>query len=187
MKGQINKALDAMKHSEVRNYVLPGVSSFLIGGDSTSNPRNGLVRMFVSERETEEHVVPHSHRFNFTAIVTKGWVENIIYTPDSSGAYEYVVGHQARESKTFGDYKIWWDTLPLKYTKTCTRYGVVNGYGQDYRMEAEQIHTIRFGAGAKLLVLEEPTRLSVTKILAPWAYGRRVPTMQVPDWMFEHV
>ena len=55
------EALLRMKHSPVRNYAIPGLTSSLIGSPSP----NGTVRIFECSREHQEPIIPHSHRFSF--------------------------------------------------------------------------------------------------------------------------
>lgn len=69
----------SMAHSGIHNYVVPGVSSYLIGG--TPQGGEGCVRLFHCERDQQEAVTPHSHRFNFHCVVLKGQVINRVWRP----------------------------------------------------------------------------------------------------------
>lgn len=69
--------LQSMQHSPLGNYAgLPGLTSHLIAKSD-----HGCVRTFSSPRYTEEHITPHSHRYDFTCLVLRGYVENTTYDP----------------------------------------------------------------------------------------------------------
>lgn len=167
------KMLAAMKHSPVRNYVVPGLTSWLVGGASPQ----GCVRLFESEREHLEPVIPHSHRFDFQCLVLAGWVRNRVWmrsygdgdwfvssthTKGRMGAYEVKEG--GRERFTYQD---------ITYVA-----------GARYEMNHDDIHSIWFSRGAKVLFFEGPEVVDFTTILEPVANNERVPTFKVEDWMF---
>ena len=89
-----------MGHNEVDNYVLPGLTSSLIGGFG-----HGKVRLFSAERETREWVIPHSHRFDFGCLVLHGEVENILFERGAGQVYaETTIRH--RPNSPFGTYDV---------------------------------------------------------------------------------
>ncbi len=72
--------LKAMTHNKINNYVIPGLSSSLIGNTS----RHGCARIFECSRDHREIITPHSHRFDFQALVLQGEVHNEIWTETST-------------------------------------------------------------------------------------------------------
>jgi len=167
-----------MAHSPVKNYIIPGVTSSLIGG----NPGpGGCIRLFECERDHQENVTPHSHRFEFQCWVLQGSVTNRIWTTDSihstsadlfelteikfdgMGKYERVTSARAKysyEDKTYNQ-------------------------GDWYRMTAAQIHSIKFSRGAIVLFFEGPTEFATSYILEPVVDGIVIPTFKTEPWMFK--
>lgn len=72
--------IDSMLHSPVRNYVIPGLTSWLVGGEG-----KGVVRMFENEREHQEEITPHSHRFWHHAFVISGEVRQRFWHQHADG------------------------------------------------------------------------------------------------------
>lgn len=177
-----DEILQSMLHSPVRNYVLPGLTSWLVGG-----VRYGRVRMFVSERDTREWIVPHSHRFDFACLVLTGEVVNTTFheipsEKDVPKPNLYAVGRIRRTVfGKFGDYEIIRGTSPKLFLEQRHRYSS----GQEYAMRSEEIHSISFSRGARVLFFEGPERVPETTFLEPWCDGRVVPTFTVEPWMFE--
>jgi hypothetical protein len=168
--------IERMARSPIRNYVVPGITSWLIGAHHATA---GCVRMLTCDREQVEHVTPHSHRFSFHAVVLAGSVRNRLWrrTWDGSGdfysecslafggeagKYTLEEGERARWS--------WEDTVFAK--------------GQGYGMAAHEVHSIYFARGTKLLIFEGCAEKTVTSILQPVAYDEVVPTFKVEPWMF---
>lgn len=167
-------ALLSMRHSAIENYVVPGLTSYLIGNPSP----HGTVRMFECEREQQEAVTPHSHRFGFQCWVLRGSVRNRIWTRDLDGDFYYAsrlvyggqVGAYTRE----------------EIADPCARWGYhdnVHEEGECYSMTADQIHSIFFSRGARVLFFEGPTTRDYSTILEPWV-GERIPTLLTKYWMF---
>lgn len=71
----------SLTHSHVHNYVIPGLTSSLIGEQSP----HGSVRVFQCLRDHQEVITPHSHRFDLTCIVLRGSVMNRIWEPVEGG------------------------------------------------------------------------------------------------------
>ena len=65
-----------MAHSPLRNYALPGVTSYLIGERAKDG---SMMRLFHSDRLQVIAVAPHSHRYNFEAHVLQGDVKNRLW------------------------------------------------------------------------------------------------------------
>jgi len=163
----------SMQRSRVGNYVIPGLSSSLIGGEG-----HGLVRMFTQSRSHEEPITPHSHRFDFQCLVLSGHVLNRVWIPDEKGD-EYqctTLEHQG----SFGDQtrKAGWKIGRWSYVQTQYKEG------QLYSMKAEQIHSIYFSKGAEVLFFEGPSKGMFSSTLEPVVDGEVIPTFKVEPWMF---
>lgn len=172
-----------LAHSPVQNYVLPGLTSYLIGEPSDK----GRVRLFHATRDTRELVTPHSHRYDFTCLVLAGGVTNILYRQIASifggseeGFEEYAKG-VVRPIGTLGEYELTPGTEPSRYGRQANRYLT----GDAYSMQHPQIHSIQFDAGTKVLFLEGPNLVPDSFVLEPWCYGQRVPTFKTEEWMFQ--
>lgn len=177
---EIGNTLATMKHSAVRNYALPGLTSALIGGNN-----RGLVRLFESDRNTEELITPHSHRFDFTCLVLRGSVDNTIYQRGGSDPYSdrYVAGTITRGAKP-GEYETFEPGTEFEWW---SRASHIYGPGDVYSMCASEVHSIKFSRGARVLFLEGPEITHESTVLEPWSDGRRVPTFTTQPWMFEKV
>jgi hypothetical protein len=167
-----------MAHSPLHNYIIPGLTSSLIGMPSDK----GTMRVFQNERDHQETIAPHSHRFDFQCWVLRGSVRNRVWT------------------KTYGT-----NVDSDLYQRTCLQYhGSVGSYtthlgtidkwmyhdyvydtGQCYSMKAEYIHSIFFSRGAVVLFFEGPTKFNSSTILEPVVNGERIPTFEVKPWMFD--
>lgn len=167
----------AMKHSPVRNYVIPGLTSWLIGAPSPK----GCIRLFECEREHQEAITPHSHRFDFQCWVLAGWVTNRIWGEcvfKEREADWYIASQQTKGR--MGGYEVSASTRrPYKYRDA------TYGPGQWYSMKADQIHSIYFGRGTKVLFFEGPEVTDATTILEPYANDEHVRTFKVEPWMFQ--
>jgi hypothetical protein len=175
------KALKPMIHSRVHHYATPGLTSVLVGGSG-----HGKVRMFLSDRDTREWITPHSHRFDFTCLVLRGTVENIVFT-------------RAEESSTEGN----WYASALIHP----RAGGMGGYyverggplalwrenstvyreGDTYSMTSKQIHSIRFSRDSIVLFFEGPEVTEDSVALEPFSNGELVRTFDTAEWMFKRV
>lgn len=168
----LNEAKAAM-HAPVRNYVIPGLTSWLICKPETG----GIVRLFENTRDHQEQITPHSHRFDFHCQVLSGRVRNIVWVPDC-------MGDEFRESELlyFGDMGKY-DTKP----GLVRRWGMrVSDYhvGQTYSMTYDQVHSIQFAKGTTVLFHEGPTKTNATKIIEPYVDGQVIPSFEVKPWMF---
>lgn len=173
----ILQLLDQMKNSGLGNYIVPGLTSSLVGGE-----KNGKVRLFEQSRDTREFITPHSHRFDFAAIVLYGSVENTLFRLDRAGqpwcasAIDQVCGldglrkyvHIREEVPTF------WIEETIQYAA-----------GSTYKMDSTEIHSIKFSKGAVVLFFEGPQVTPTGRMLEPWVNGKCVPTFKTEPWMFE--
>jgi hypothetical protein len=164
-----------LAHSPVRNYAVPGLTSWLIGKPESGG---GCVRLFVSEREQQRDVTPHSHRFNFECLVLTGTVRNRIWQPSESGDLFF---NLRQENGRLGGYEISQQFQPVRYDFRDEFHHA----GQWYGMDHDAIHSIFFSRGAKVLFFEGPEVTSETRILEPCVDGCRIPTLATEPWMFK--
>lgn len=180
MKRDLNflaTSLREMAHSRVRNYATVGLTSSLVGGKD-----HGTVRLFEATRQTREWVTPHSHRFDFCAMVLAGSVENILFEEGGMGGEEYGVGVIAPIEGGLGSYKIT-RTNDVKFYETRT---FTYRAGDVYAMAANQFHSIRFSKDAVVLFLEGPNLRDTSAFLEPYENGEVIETFKTEDWMFDH-
>ena len=175
----VRERVSGMLHSSVRNYATPGLTSFLVGGGG-----RGCVRLFTSDRATREWVTPHSHRFNFTCLVLRGSVENILFERlpwETEATNRYALGRVRPIDGGLGRYETIREDGWAWYIEKSTTYQV----GDTYSMEAEQIHSIRFSRKAEVLFFEGPEVAAESFFLEPYGDGKAVPTFEARPWMFE--
>jgi hypothetical protein len=175
MAGLNLSMLKAMMHSPIRNYAIPGLTSWLIGEQSP----NGTMRFFECSRHHQEPITPHSHRFDFQCWVLAGSVCNRVWTPTAFHGDEYTRTDVIYLGEC-GKYKK--DRIgPCSYTFRDKTYGE----GDWYSMTHDQIHSIYFSKGTQVLFFEGPTRSDRSLILEPHIDGEDVPTFKVEPWMFK--
>lgn len=171
------KALQRMAHSPVRNYVIPGLTSSLIGAPSPQ----GTVRLFQNSRDHQEAVAPHSHRFDFQCWVLRGEVTNRLWrrmwNHPFADQYQATTlrycGEIGKYASEPGEVEHW------RYQdKTFTE-------GQCYSMSADEVHSIRFSRDAIVLFFEGPTVADRSIVLQPVVDGEVIPTAAVQPWMFQ--
>lgn len=173
------KMIDRMKHSPLHNYGgIPGVTSWLIGDPS----EKGCVRLFECSRNHQENVHPHSHRFDFEAQVLAGFVINTIWAApdydDRHSADEFHVSTM-KYGGTPGTYERTSST-----TKSFIAQRRTYGTGQTYSMQSQDVHSIQFSKGARVLIFEGPPKTKTSVILEPFVNGLVVPTFRVEPWAF---
>lgn len=176
--GALRRFLDSMKHSPVRNYGIPGLTSWLIGAAGPS----GVVRLMDCEREHQEPIIPHSHRFDFHCKVLAGTVTNLIWTPCHFGGGDEYHSSELVYCGQMGKYK----TEPSGVTRwnvSRARYET----GDEYSMKSDEVHSIFFSRGAVVLFFEGPTVSDRSIILEPFVNGEVVPTFKVEPWMFKRL
>lgn len=172
----IAAAVLRMKHSRIRNYIAPGLTSWLIGGEG-----NGKVRLFTADRDTREWITPHSHRFDFTCLVLSGEVENVIFgrTFRHDMGNMYTVG--TLRASEVGKYEFEPGVKCEPFDERISVYRT----GDTYSMHHNEIHSIRFGKGSAVLFFEGPEIKQETQVLEPYSDGRRIPTFTTAPWMFD--
>ena len=57
--------------------------------------------------------------------------------------------------------------------------------GECYSMTAQEIHSIHFSRGARVLFFEGPSKRNDSVILEPFVDGEIVETFEVKPWMFK--
>lgn len=174
----IRNAITSMKHSGIRNYVTPGLTSWLVGGEG-----HGKIRLFTADRDTREWVTPHSHRFDFTCMVLAGSVTNILFsrTGRRDQGNAYAVGILRAPTGGIGAYEFRSGEEVGHFDENSYVYST----GETYGMRHHEIHSIRFSRGAVVLFLEGAEVTTESVVLEPWSDGRRVPTFATQPWMFD--
>ena len=173
----IEQVIREMRHSPSHNYVIPGLTSWLIG---TPNKEHGCVRLFTMDRNHVEPIIPHSHRFDFVCRVLRGHVINRIWKEDnipqndpymiSDVTYEGVLGkHQKTEMRV------------ARFGYSDSKYYE----GEEYGMKAKDIHSIYFSKGAEVLFFEGPPVKQTSIVLEPMSQGEVVPLFTTEPWMFK--
>jgi hypothetical protein len=167
----------SMANNPIHQYVVPGLTSELVGGEG-----HGMVRLFTTDRNSREWITPHSHRFDFSCLVLNGIVDNIIFKPSEHGD-SYAIGFMRRSSTTHGEYDITRTGVPEVYEEFQNRYQS----GDTYSMKADEIHSIRFSRGASVLFFEGPEVTDRSVFLEPFSNGKAVETFETKPWMFSKV
>lgn len=171
----IPHTIESMLHSGLDNYAIPGLTSYMVGG-----PEHGRVRLFECSRQHQEAITPHSHRFDFSCLVLSGFVRNVHW-----------VETQDEDADEFQLSTLTYDGEPGEYTSCTERVAKfhplisVHRTGEWYSMNAEEIHSIFFDRGTKVLFFEGPTKSDTSLILEPFVNGLHVQTFDVANWMFQ--
>ena len=168
--------LITMRHSPLHNYIVPGLTSWLIMDQGGA----GKVRMFENTREQHHFVTPHSHRFNFSACVVRGWVENTSWFRGDGNDDEFCLTTMK------------YDGAPGQYVKESVMTArfisdsIVYEPGETawYSMPFHEIHSIKFSRDAIVLFFEGPAVTDRSFILEPLVDGHHIQTMRTEPWMF---
>lgn len=167
-------------HSPVKNYVIPGLTSYLVGAELLAHRTLGCVRLFMQEIHQQGSITPHSHRYDFHCVVLDGWVENRVWkkTEDQKLGDLYQLSQLTMEH--MGKYK----SHPVG-----TDYWVYEDKtylaGDTYSMADHEIHSIVFSKGAKVLFFEGPSKHNASAFLEPVVDGEVIPTLKIEPWMFK--
>ena len=166
-------------HSPIYNYVMPGLTSWLISEPS----ERGCVRLLHSSRNLSinTYVTPHSHRFPFIATVLSGMVFNTkwLHRDDKRTEHDQ---YQLTEIKYLGK--------PGEYLSSIRDVGRfeprmdVYAPGETYSMRADEIHSIGFSRDCYVLFFEGVEESSSSVVLEPFVNGR-IPTFLIEKWMFK--
>lgn len=178
MSTAIIQHIRSMSHSQLRNYVIPGLTSSMLGAPGPA----GTVRLFESSRQHHESIIPHSHRFDFECLVLSGRVRNTIWVPaDEDQPGDLYAQTLLSYGGSPGDYNMRHDVARYRYQPRER----VHTAGQWYGMRAHEIHSIHFDRDTTVLFFEGPELTSKTVALEPVVDGERVPTFEVRPWMFQ--
>lgn len=175
MNSEIVRQMIAMRHSPIRNYIVPGLTSWLIGGGDNSR---GKVRLFENTREQHEFITPHSHRFSFNAYVIRGWVSNTTWF-DGEGSGDLYMASIIRYDDSPGKY-----TIEKRFQQRFLNDTITYGEGEWYCMHLAEIHSIKFSENALVLFFEGPTLFNTSQIIEPIVDEEHIPTMKIEPWMF---
>jgi hypothetical protein len=175
----IEKAIAPMRNNPLRNYIVPGLTSHLIGGST----KHGQVRLFHSLRQTREFITPHSHRFDFTCLVLAGDVRNTIFRPGYSYNEQWCLStiNQVCGLDGLNEYTHSREDKPSNWRAETTAYTT----GDTYSMKYEEIHSIQFDKDTRMLFLEGPQVTLTSQMIEPWENGKVIPTFRTEPWMFE--
>ena len=176
---KLTNLLRDMGHSRVKNYIVPDVTSMLVGSDDGSQ---GRVRIFDSRRDQDMLVTPHSHRFDLWSYVVEGSVENTIYAQarvgETGDMYKKVYQKFGGE---IGEFEVSSEMPKQRYNKFVNTYN----RGDSYFMEYDQIHTIKFSRDTVLLIIEGKPKSSNNAVLFPVTNDDTViNTLTTEEWMF---
>lgn len=176
----LHMLLKDMKSDTLVDYAVPGLESSLL--------KNGLFRLFESDRDIEELIQPHSHRFDFMCIVLSGTVENTWYleAPYNPRIVDSVNQWSRRELKRcnkdgFDGYQLSKEYEIKGYRTRKVTYST----GQVYGMTYNQIHSIKFSRGAKVLFIEGPQVSDTSFVLQPVSNGVEIPNFYTAKWIFQ--
>lgn len=175
MSLEIFNVVRSMANSKVKNYIVPGLTSSLIGGG-----KFGKVRLFEASRLQTEFISPHSHRFNFACLVLRGLVKNIVWQKCNQQDGDYYQKSKLFVGEDFGDYKL--EDEERGFWKFSAKTFIEN---QWYTMQHREIHSIEFSKDAIVLFFEGYKKSEFSYVLEPIVEGSKVPTFKVEDWMFK--
>lgn len=168
------ETIEKMKGSTLQNYVIAGLDSSLLN--------KGCVRYFENSRDHQDAITPHSHRFGFTCLVLEGSVANHLWKQ----SYDYNVGDLFQVSCLLysGDVGVH-EVMPLDNARYFRRVSTTYNAGETYNMSADDIHSINFSKGAKVLFFEEPSCTNKSYIIEPIVNGEVIRTYENKDYMFK--
>lgn len=162
------EAIEGLSHSPLRNYILAGLESHLVGATT---------RLFRNTRASTGIITPHSHRFDFQCLVLQGSVTNTLFIETGLGD-EYQVT-QTRYLGSPGKYETM-KTRRAMYLPESRRYVEGDWYG----MTCEEIHSISFSRDAVVLFIEGAQITDASVYIEPHVDGETIPTMKTEPWMF---
>lgn len=175
----ILKAIEPMLNSRLDNYIIPGVASEIVGGGDF-----GKVRLFSTDREARDFVTPHSHRFDFTCLVLSGVVHNTLFTEEQYRTGDEWLGStidQVCGANGLREYKHVRYATPNNWEQKTYTYVA----GDTYSMKFNELHSIRFERGSRVLFFEGPQLITTSRMIEPWVNGQIVPTFKTEPWMFQ--
>lgn len=166
----------SMRHSPIHNYIVPGLTSWLIGNPGPK----GVVRLLECTRQQQESIAPHSHRFDFQCHVLRGTVVNRVWYEPLDGTGDQYMRRSQKYLGRPGHYETRDDGVERWVYQDRTF-----NEGETYQMHADEVHSIVFARGTLVLFLEGPPLTDTSFYLQPWVYGdQAIPTGDVQPWMF---
>lgn len=169
----------SMRNSGLANYVIPGLDSHLLGGGT----HHGCVRLFECSRQHQEPITPHSHRFDFSALVLRGCVRNILWKESSANDGDEFLVSEMIYNGIPGEYSAGKNEVKRMEISDCDFHQV----GNWYHMKAREIHSIEFSRDAAVLFFEGPQISESSVILEPHVDGQTIRTFEVKPWMFRKI
>jgi quercetin dioxygenase-like cupin family protein len=158
------------RHSLIKNYVIAGLESYLVGEPEKRQ------RILSMTRDQVDFITPHSHRFDLVTQVLKGKVTNILFELSPYDLYaESILKYEGK---------------PGNYTK---RFYGYKGYKQNkyeykegdfYSMPHWAIHSIVFEKGTEILITESKQITNESVILEPFSGGKHVNNFNIPNNLF---
>lgn len=169
------------RHSPIDNYILPGLTSWLVG-DQPQERGAGLLRLFECTHNHQSAVAPHSHRFDFKARVLSGGVVNWLWHPTDveTPRTDLYASNTLRYAGSVGSY-----ARSPGPVRQWTSLGFHYDIGESYSMRYTEVHSITFRKGTMVLLEEGKELTDLTTMLEPVIGGRVVPTGDVQWWMFQ--
>lgn len=166
-------------YGHIHNYIVPGLTSMMLAEDPNHDGQK--VRLFHSARNHQEHITPHSHRFDLACCVLAGSVVNSIWCKrtGSTGADEFQATSLTYKGEP-GQYdradagRAFWGKKETTYHPS-----------DWYFMRHSDVHSIQFSRDALVLIIEGPSLTDTTTIIEPVVNDVVVPTFKVEDWMFQ--
>lgn len=169
---QLIDLLEEMKGSEISNYVIAGLSSFKV--------EKGMVRLFENERDHQDQITPHSHRFDFTCLVLQGHVINKIWTECREDEGDFFQVSSLRYSGEIGKHSVSAEGRSYWKYKSETYWE-----GECYSMTSDELHSIEFSRGAKVLFFEGEEKSTESLIIEPAVNGEVINTYKKLGYMFK--
>lgn len=169
-----------LAHSPVKNYGIPGLTSYLLSGNPADG--NGCIRLFVNDTNHQQPIVPHSHRFKFISLVLCGEVVNRVWTRvNNSVAGDLYQASTLAYVGAPGRYASIDCGQPEHWRYKDTTYIA----GQSYSMEHDEVHSIYFAKGTRVVFIEGAPVSNESLFLQPVIDGEVIPTFKIEDWMFK--
>ena len=166
---KLEEVLDQSKGRPIRNYLINGLTSYLMD--------DMRVRYFQNTRVQQQFITPHSHRYDLACLVIRGEVVNTLWK-SSDSQDEVADKFELAEQEYTGE--------PGKYTLSrnedsigyWTHQSRQYGEGEIYHMKSDEIHSIHFSNRAKVLFFEGRSQTQFSKVLLPVVDGETITMPQ---------
>lgn len=162
---------DLRKHSPVKNYVIPGLTNYLVG-------TNHKQRLFYCSRNHQEVITPHNHRYSLQCKVLKGSVVNRSWFESGDEGDEYAI-FESEYNNEIGNYST------QEKGKSYFKFrDLLHQEGDSYFIHENSIHSIWFSKDTAVLVEEGKTIRNTNVYIEPVVDGVIIPTIEIKSWMF---